>query len=47
MPEAKVAKIRYSKCEMCHCHTEMAQLYTVLDKKMCMRCGQQQIAIWN
>lgn len=41
------AKIRYAKCEMCTTRTEMRLLYTVLDKKMCLSCGQQQIDIWN
>lgn len=44
---AAVQKVRYSKCKMCQCLVEMTALYDLLGKKMCLRCGNQQIAIWN
>ena len=40
-------KIRYAKCAQCSTKTETTKLYLVMDKKICLACGNAEIAKWN
>ena len=40
-------KVRLGKCEVCQSRIDMRFLFVVLDKKMCLTCGNNEIRKWN
>jgi hypothetical protein len=42
-----IRKTRMGKCDVCNETMEYRLLHTVIDKKMCLTCGNDEIDKWN